>query len=485
MGTSYELKGKAKKFISKMFDLEYPQGGPGPAAESEHRPAQAQSQPQSYPQMLHSFDALKLKVESDPGPDFVGGFHPNPTSRPPGHLPRPPAMPVAYAPQSLTMQYALGPPQLHSRPNSAPDVTNFGIIPGSSAPSTPAKFPGQIHVPSTPPKRARASSTPPSPANSTAANQTQCAGVTKSGKRCTRLVKTGGPALVGLYSDDEEIERFCFQHQKEVLEPTGFYVRKQSGGTGDWVDFVDFIPSYLHLSTQAALRVEMEKLRSKGDEEGWIYCFEIKEDTSSKSSTKSAPLLLKVGRTVNLVKRLHQWGKQCGSKEQVLRGWFPAEEGEDSSLLKGRVQAEGKGVWCHRLERLIHLELADLAVNTPYLEPGWKNFRKGKGKGRAQQAQYTPAVPSSPPVTGSPRGRPRKGSAASGTNSGTTSPRKPPFLVNGLGNYNAGPCIDCGSFHKEIFSFPRVQSGAYKGREWDDIVKGVIEGWGKFVEEYV
>jgi hypothetical protein len=34
-------------------------------------------------------------------------------------------------------------------------------------------------------------------------------------------------------------------------------------------------------------------------------------------------LQLKVGRAVNLVKRIDQWGKQCGSKEQVLRGWFP------------------------------------------------------------------------------------------------------------------------------------------------------------------
>jgi hypothetical protein len=30
------------------------------------------------------------------------------------------------------------------------------------------------------------------------------------------------------------------------------------------------------------------------------------------------------------------------------------------------------GPHCHRLERLVHLELADLAKNAPYLRPGWE-----------------------------------------------------------------------------------------------------------------
>lgn len=79
---------------------------------------------------------------------------------------------------------------------------------------------------------------------------------------------------------------------------------------------------------------------------------------------------LKVGRAVNLVKRIDQWGKQCGSKEQVLRGWWPGTvEDDQTSLMKGRVVAGEKGAWCHRLERLIHLELADLVKFKPYLDP--------------------------------------------------------------------------------------------------------------------
>lgn len=216
------------------------------------------------------------------------------------------------------------------------------------------------------------------------------------------------------------------------------------------------------------------------------------EPGPSKAVTKSLPepILLKVGRAVNLVKRLHQWDKQCESKEQVLRGWFPAQEGEEESLMKGRVQTEGKGVWCHRLERLIHLELADLAVNTPYLQHGWKSFVKGKGRGNAQKSYFdsinvclTPASPGKKSHPASPGKGRRKNSDAS---NGGASSAKTPFVVNGLGNYNVGqPCSDCGSVHKEIFSFARVQNGPYKGREWEGIVKNVIDGWGRFVQEYV
>jgi hypothetical protein len=114
---------------------------------------------------------------------------------------------------------------------------------------------------------------------------------------------------------------------------------------------------------------------------------------------------LKVGRAVNLVKRIDQWGKQCGSKEQVLRGWWPgAVEDDDGdaaangSLMKGRVKAGEKGPLCHRLERLVHLELADLAVNAPYLDA---EFLKPKKKDAGDSGTSTPSK--KPP--GSPAGK--------------------------------------------------------------------------------
>ena len=38
----------------------------------------------------------------------------------------------------------------------------------------------------------------------------------------------------------------------------------------------------------------------------------------------------------------------------------------ETSLLKGRVIAGEKGANCHRLERLIHIELADLVLHQPH-----------------------------------------------------------------------------------------------------------------------
>ena len=86
---------------------------------------------------------------------------------------------------------------------------------------------------------------------------------------------------------------------------------------------------------------------------------------------------LKVGRAVNLVKRLDQWDKQCGSKIQIPRGWWPGmvedDDGTGGSLLKGNIKAGDPGPFCHRVERLVHIELTDLSLHTPYLSPGWPN----------------------------------------------------------------------------------------------------------------
>ena len=49
--------------------------------------------------------------------------------------------------------------------------------------------------------------------------------------------------------------------------------------------------------------------------------------------------------------------------------------------------------------------------------------------------------------------------------------------------------IDCrnegGTIHKEIFEFVRFEKGPYKGKEWEEVVKRVIDDWGEFVKNYV
>lgn len=236
--------------------------------------------------------------------------------------------------------------------------------------------------------------------------------------------------------DDPPIEVFCFQHTKELLGPSGYYARKD----GKWVKFEDWIPKYLQSDTQVALRLEMEKARTSSDVPGYIYTFEIR-DPEVKDTVK-----LKVGRAVNLVKRIDQWGKQCGSKEQVLRGWYPGtvepeDQQSDISLMKGRVKAGEKGPWCHRLERLIHLELADLVATGVYINPTWPKLE-------------TQVISLSSQTSGS----------------GSESQNQ--------------PCADCGSLHKEIFEFKRLK-GRYTGKEWEAVVQPVIQRWGAFVNQCV
>jgi hypothetical protein len=239
------------------------------------------------------------------------------------------------------------------------------------------------------------------------------------------------PALLSADSDDSDsLPRFCHQHSKELMTPSGYYARQN----GEWVKFEDWIPAYLCPDTQVSLRVEMEKARSQSDVPGYIYTFEIRE------SEESDVIKLKVGRAVNLVKRIDQWGKQCGSKEQVLRGFYPGSvEPDEVSFMKGRVIAGEQGPWCHKLERLIHLELAGLVSSCIYLDPRWPNVEVDAS------------------------------SSDSDTKSKVSDARK--------------PCVDCGSTHKEIFEFKRWKRG--NRREWDGLVKPVIERWGKFVELYV
>ncbi|KAK0210216.1 hypothetical protein DFS33DRAFT_1291476 [Desarmillaria ectypa] len=440
--------GKTKAFIAKLFDLE------------ERRPSSPKLADNEPP--VEAFNNLTI-YESQPSPartsyatthSFVGGFQP---------LPRPPVMQMPHPMVSLTMRHALNLPEDHPRAHSAPQVPRRGYHVPSSTPTSPSASARILpRVVETKMGRPRASSTPP---DLNTPPDTQCSGVTKAGRRCTRQVKNGGAALPG-------VERFCFQHTKELLDPTGFYARSQGAEGPEWIDFADYIPSYLHPDTQVALRVEMEKARSQSDVEGYIYTFEIRNPDDSKT------IQLKVGRAVNVVKRLNEWGKQCGSKEQVLRGFYPGsvgDGGDETSLMKGRVilpEGGNEDVWCHRLERLIHLELADLAMNVAYLQPGWKPFSKGKGKGTAI-SKAGPRV-----STGS----------ISTTSLSVASPKKKNGRGGRVGNGNGGqaqPCKDCGIIHKEIFEFQRITSGPYTGREWDDIVKKVIEEWGSFVRTYV
>ncbi len=175
--------------------------------------------------------------------------------------------------------------------------------------------------------------------------------------------------------------------------------------------------------------------------------------------TDKQNIKLKVGRTVNLVKRVDEWRCQCRSKEHVLRGFYPNtvevdEDENDGSLRQGRVKGGAKGPWCHRLgllptcranfyltfditERLVHLELIDLACNRTYLLPEWPQLDA------------------------------------------------PPAPADAARSKRVKECADCSTRHKEIFEFKRWTKGKYVGKEWEVLVERVIQRWGQFVELYV
>jgi len=159
---------------------------------------------------------------------------------------------------------------------------------------------------------------------------------------------------------------------------------------------------------------------------------------------------------------LDQWDKQCGTKqrEHIILGWWPETVDDSgnvvvgSSPLKGKVVAGNKGAYCHRLERLIHLELGDLVLSQQYLDPafprvGTANVKKTGVVAKQKCAECRSSV-FPPKVDGS----------------------IPDLRLLG------------GTTHKEIFTFRKVKKGNFKGKEWESIVQPTIQKWGEYVNKY-
>ncbi|KAM5542621.1 hypothetical protein V8D89_003582 [Ganoderma adspersum] len=392
-------------------------------------------------------------------------------------LPTPPSMPVPQT--SRTMQYAmtgsdapLGAPPLPPPPPPRKDTghglkppgngdrprphSDSGAYPSSGnnlqVPSTPQRRPQLQQAPNSAPakprpavsplqtpgsRRHRASSSPPSPSVASSSGgstsggggkgglKVQCSGTTKQDKRCTRMVQVSVP--LARLNADGDIPHYCHQHLKGAFEDKKFWSHKKPSVE---VFYAEWVPEYLQDDTQDSLREQMRTDPSAADEYGFIYAFEIDDPTDPDV------FHIKVGRAVKLTKRLAEWDKQCQSKQTHLRGFWPSTPDADKgNLARGRVKVGDPGPYCHRLERMIHLELADLAVNAPYMDEDYPDVKGGNGSGN-----------------------------------GRTVVRK--------------PCPDCGAVHKEIFSFPRAKKGQFKGKEWEEIVKPVIAKWGLFVETY-
>ncbi|KAJ1309972.1 hypothetical protein OPQ81_006730 [Rhizoctonia solani] len=268
----------------------------------------------------------------------------------------------------------------------------------------------------------------------------RCCAITKAGRQCLKQARPASDLALLCYAARVQAERYCRQHIGLVLKPTGFHSRANN----TWVSFSKLVPSYLQPGTQAALRADMENYVSESDKDGYIYAFEIMDPETPNE------FHIKVGRSVNFIKRLDDWRKQCPSRKFALRGWWPGtieknNSANGSSLLGGRINPGKKAKYSHRLERLIHLELSDIALNSTHLTPRF-NREASDQENTDINSDTSTALPSS--------------------------------------KLEKKSCPDCDQKHKEIFTLQRVTTGEMKGREWECIVMPIIEKWGKFVVEH-
>lgn len=167
--------------------------------------------------------------------------------------------------------------------------------------------------------------------------------------------------------------------------------------------FLSLIPKTLTPQSTALLLAELAKPISPHDEEGFIYMFWLSSGAVSApdpyaasslladtmpstpngrrrsdvlqahaaqlqrngAAVKQATLLLKIGRASNVQRRMNEWTRQCGFNLSLIR-FYPYVSSFSSLPSPGSPPASPNGLakvpHAHKVERLIHLELADQRV---------------------------------------------------------------------------------------------------------------------------
>lgn len=167
-------------------------------------------------------------------------------------------------------------------------------------------------------------------------------------------------------------------------------------------DLLTLMPTTLSPQTTSLLLAELAKPVSPHDEEGYIYMFWLTDDTiaapdvqaassllshgasripnggrksdvlaqspnNKNASSKSKTMLLKIGRASNVQRRMNEWNRQCGYKLSLIRFYpylstSPLPSRPNTSSPPASPAAPQKVPHAHRVERLIHLELAEQRV---------------------------------------------------------------------------------------------------------------------------
>ena len=153
-------------------------------------------------------------------------------------------------------------------------------------------------------------------------------------------------------------------------------------------NLLTLIPKTLSPQTTAHLLAELAKPVSPRDGEGYIYMFWLTPTGAQASSlqdattllsansptpspqacrpSSSAPstILLKIGRASNVQRRMNEWTRQCGHDLSLIR-FYPHVPSSPMPSPSSRSASSGsprKVPHAHRVERLIHLELAEMKV---------------------------------------------------------------------------------------------------------------------------
>lgn len=165
-------------------------------------------------------------------------------------------------------------------------------------------------------------------------------------------------------------------------------------------EFLAILPKTLSPQTTSLLLAELAKPISDHDEPGYIYMFWLTPETSpiptqeatslllkspgsqppsrnrrttdiirqyDPSSLMNKPtILLKIGRASNVQRRMNEWSRQCNHNLSVLRfyPYLPSSPTPppSSSSSPSSPDPPRKVPHAHKVERLIHLELAHLRV---------------------------------------------------------------------------------------------------------------------------
>ncbi|KAL2754208.1 hypothetical protein ACRALDRAFT_1063118 [Sodiomyces alcalophilus JCM 7366] len=80
-------------------------------------------------------------------------------------------------------------------------------------------------------------------------------------------------------------------------------------------------------------------------------------NTNGSDNGKKETMLLKIGRAANVQRRMQQWSRQCGYDVEVIRYYPYLPSGSEGARQTPRMTPH-----CHRVERLVNIELAGMEL---------------------------------------------------------------------------------------------------------------------------